>query len=250
MEGVFKFVMKITIAAILLSMMLLGCATTTPNAKRAEVNAQKIELVSKVAYQTDRALIKTNVPLAKSYNDRVLSVVGMPELKDMNTTNFDGQIISIQSKEDKIDKAIEANSARAEKLDAELSSYHSWFGLGAIWLGVKQLVTTSIWLLLGLGIIFIVLRVLSASNPIAGALFGIFNSIGASLIHGIGLLVPKAVEEVKSISQSTLTKVVDTIQDLQNKNVHNLETVKTELSNKLSDKEKAVISTIKKDLFY
>ena len=228
-------------------LMLVGCGTLNPLTKQAEINKQKLSLVSQMSYQAQHT---TNPILFKAYNERVLNLVGEPNLKDTSKTNFDKDIYKVQLAEDKNQLFIENQAQQTEALNKELDSYKSYWGLGAIFLGAKSFLTHSLWALLIFGVLFIVLRILAASNPIANAIFSIFSSIGASIIHGIGLIVPKAIEEVKGVSQTTLTKVVDTIQSLKETNGANINTIKTELSNKLTDKEKAIIAAIKKDLFY
>ncbi len=241
--------MKEFLTVIFLCLLIIGCASN-PNKDRAAINAQKINLVSKVAYQTDKALINTNVPLAKSYNDKVLSIAGMPEVKDMAVTNFDKEIISVQAHEDKVDLQIEANSEKAIALQTELNGYTRYWGLGGVVKGLGRFLTHSFWALIIIGIVFIVLRVLSTVNPAFGVAFSLFNTLGSMVIHFISFLTPKALSAVKSIEQSALTKVVDSIQSAKEAGKADVGAIQGQLAKVLSDKEKNLVSQIKQNLNY
>lgn len=174
----------------------------------------------------------TNPPIqvetAKSLNERVVSIVGSPNIDEMKRIkatvdllnsaveeerkkgqellNKRDEIISQLQKEnaelnqkyddqmwDLTDKAKEqAKIADANK--ATLDTMSGMFGLNAVWWGLKKFFFNCITFIIVFGIIFLVLRVLSTLNPAAAAAFGIFNLIGTTVLSMIKALTPNAFE--------------------------------------------------------
>jgi len=72
--------------------------------------------------------------------------------------------------------------------------------------------------------VFVILRLLAAVNPVAGAAFSIFNMLGSTIISIVKALTPKAFEmsnfatkEKVEEFKSPLVKIVDVIQELNEK---------------------------------
>ena len=211
---------KLLLLLLVILLTVTSCGTVKSILqKKADVNVEKINVVSQLAYATDVSLEHSNVPIAKVFNKKIESVVGLPEVKEMvnietnvaktNVAFLDAKLEVIQTTENKIDKQIEADAGKAKALTEELGSYKSYFGLGAIFLGAKQLLFTGIWTILGVGLLFLILRLLAASNPIANLFFGIFQSVIASVIHLLEHVVPgsiKVVEEAKQEVNKIISK--------------------------------------------
>ena len=238
--------------------LMVGCSTTQINSKLARVDTDKLDAISKLSYGI--ALNSTNTPAVKTLNDKIQSLAGIPNVSEINSikdnlnrSNYswlDTSINSTQLKEDRINNQILEAANKAGELQTELNKYHAWFGIEAIILGIKELIKTALWFILGGSILFLVLRILAGVNPIAGIIFSVFESIGSVLIHTISGLAPKALTAVQSLETSALNKLVDAVQFCESIGKADIAAIKNELSRTLTDKEKAIIAQIKKDLNY
>ncbi len=201
--------------------------------------------------------ITNNIPkevvVAKEMNARVEALAGKPDFKEVELIKSivddllsqvkdvrvegekalakkDKEISAIQAqdkqllsqREDEITSALiqsDANARVADQYKATLSQMDSWGGLGAIWYGVHRLVVHMAWIL-GIGsVVFLILRLLASSNPIAGAIFSIFEQMGSWAIHTIEFLLPKALSiagnvsvEAYSSTKNALKSVVDSVE--------------------------------------
>lgn len=133
------------------------------------------------------------------------------ELKDQ----YDSQMWDMTEKAKEVAKEADANKAT-------LDSMSGMFGLNAVFWGLKKFFISALTGIIIFGIIFVVLRVLSMVNPAAGAAFSIFNMLGSMVLSLIKGLTPKAFELANFASKdsvdeykSPLTKMVDVIQDLK-----------------------------------
>lgn len=214
----------------------------------SKINKQKLEDIAILAKGTDYALTKvTNPPraviVAKDVNQRVISEAGYsPSIVKFNEMQkmIDNLLLTNQNGMQELwkrDKAIESliNSektilatkekelgklndlarkaaSQADTTQNELTKYQSYWGLGGVFFGIKSFATHVFWYGLVGTIIFIILRVASYANPIAAAIFGIFQSIGASLIHVIEILIPQSIATLND-AKDTVNKVADTIND-------------------------------------
>lgn len=150
----------------------------------------------------------------------------------------------------------------ADTRKSQLDEYTKWFGLGAITKGFGQLIRTSMWVIIGIVVIFLILRLASTANPIAASLFGIFEHAVSWVINTIAVLFPKALsiaghvtKDAFDASQTLLKKIVDNLQNLKNiqsKLGHDmtLKELFVELDKAMDSGEKEVISKIKKELGY
>jgi hypothetical protein len=134
---------------------------------------------------------------------------------------------------------------------------NSWFGLGAVFYGIKRFVTSSV-LILSIGaILFFVLKIFAASNPIVGGIFGVFESIGAMVLSGIKSILPKSFAIAKftptvehNLYKDTLTNIIDNIQLLKEKSKdspkqYTLDEAMDVFSKSLDQDEKDLIESIK-----
>ena len=218
---------------------------TSVETKISNVQENKIAEVQQLAYGVDFSLSKaTNqepaVKVAQELNSRVENIFGLPVLEQQKamvemvsnliSNNVAGQnelaakdkeLIAIQNEESilvaaknkEVTKALEMSKQVALANDtkqAELSKYTAYWGLGAVLMGIKSFATHSFWALLIGVIIFIVLRVLSLTNPLAAAVFGIFQSLGASLIHLVESIIPDSISTLEAAKADVKT-VADTI---------------------------------------
>ncbi len=225
---------------------------------KLEANKDKeIDQAQQLTFGTDIALKQvTNqepaITVAKELNERVEAVIGLPALaqqkamavmvSDLLSNNIYGryklaekdyEIVAIQQEENflvkqkdiEINKALDLSQSIALKADstkASLDKYQGWFGLSAVFMGLKQFLTTSLWALIGLGIAFVVLRVLSTVNPIAGAIFAIVDVLFAWIVNAIRVIAPKALTvagtvstEVYNGAKSALTSIVDSVETVK-----------------------------------
>ncbi len=253
--------------------------------KVEQVNRNKVAEVSELSYGVGYSLNKSTnnepaISVAKELNLRVESLAGLPSFKQQKAMidlvenlisnniqgkielkNKDAQLTAIQVEESllmkqrdiEIDKALTLSKKVAmedDKNKSQLDKYTSWFGLGAIFMGFKQLFITGIWFIVIFGVIFLILRLAAASNPICGILFSIFNTIGAMIIHGVQLLAPKALTMVQSAEGTALKKVTDAIQWSKSTGINDVNSITEQLSKVMTPQETAVIDKIKADLNY
>jgi len=262
-------------------------------------SAEKLENIAGLAYGTDYALSKVNDPprevtVARDINQRVVSLAGSPtveKMKEMQDTidkltsqlsaerkegkmlldSKDVIISSLQNETKALAAAremvvnkyiaeVQQIAATADGLKAELQEYQGWFGLKAVFKGLWQFIKSSMWIL-GIGsILFLILRMVAMSNPIAASIFSIFNIAGSWMVNIIKLIFPKALEmaghtanSVFDAYKSTMWKLVDGIQTIKDRSVAagktpNLNEVLDEVSKTMNSDEKAIIGEIKKAL--
>lgn len=261
----------------------------------------KMDNVSVLASGTDYALNKvTNkeppVYVAKDINQRIMSLSGKPNLQaEKEIWEMVDNLISqnaqlrlkgqkeLQQKDLEIAKLQEITKVLDEKKDveiakymkiasdtamladtrkAELDEYQGWFGIKAVVKGLSQFVKTSMWILIGIAIVFIILRFAASANPVAAAIFGLFEQVVAGVVKTIQVLFPKAISFAGHISKesynqvsSLLKKLVDNIQNIKQiekktgKDI-TLKEVLVELDKSMDQSEKELVSKIKKELGY
>jgi hypothetical protein len=262
-------------------------------------NAEKLENIAGLAYGTGYALSKVNDPpkevgVAIDLNQRIVSLAGSPTIEKMKemqemidkltsllaTERKEGKqlletkdliITALQdetkalatAKEIEISKYIATAqnlAAAADGYKAELQEYQGWFGLKAVFKGLWQFIKSSMWIL-GIGsVLFLILRIVSMSNPIAASIFSIFNIFGSWMVNIIKLIFPKALElagntanHVFDAYKSTMWKLVDGIQTIKDRSkaagkTPDLNEVLDEVSKTMNSDEKAIITEIKKAL--
>lgn len=255
-----------------------------------EVEQRKQIQTSTLALGIEYSLSQiTNPPIqvltAQSLNERIVSIVGSPHIQEskkikeivdllnseLGKERNKGQKL-LSKKDEEIDRLQKQKSAlkkiydvqmwdlndvakrvaqQADENQATLDQMSGFFGLNAVFWGLKRFIFSTItWISVFL-VIFIVLRVLSNSNPIAAAAFAVFDGIASIFINALKTVTPKAfnIAKLNSLSETlhikqTLTKIVNTIQESKEKeNSEQVPTVK-EVLNKL----KIAMDTSEKNL--
>ena len=196
------------------------------------------------------------VTTAKEINQRVISIAGSPKVDELARIKLmvdllnseiakerergtkllqqkDVEILYVQTKSDALDANLNkkiGELASTAKKQAEIAddnkviidNVNQYFGLGAVFYGVKRFITSCIVGILIFGVIFLVLRLLAASNPIAATVFSVFNIIGAAIIHIIKGVAPKSLNfsgfsasaELEKY-KTTLSKLITSIEEIR-----------------------------------
>jgi cell shape-determining protein MreC len=268
--------------------------------KDAILQNDKNKIIQAAIYSTGvkyslNQVVNASAPVntALKLNDRVLSIVGSPDLDEvikiqkivdlMNSavkeealkgqkllTAKDAEIIELQKENTALQTKHEAqlndfkNAAKvaakqSDEKQTTLDQMSGNMGFNAIWWGLKHLFWSCLTYLLIFGIIFLLLRVFASTNPIAGAIFGIFNAIASGFISIIKGLTPKAIsisnlvhEDEHLKYKNTLDKIVDTIETLKLKGeaankTYTLSELLVELDKRMDDPDKEAIKDILKD---
>jgi len=145
----------------------------------------------------------------------------------------DVEILSVQKKSDDLDVNLNkkigelATTAKKQAEAADdnkviIDNVNKYFGLGAVFYGIKRFVTSCVVGILIFGVIFLVLRLLAATNPIAAEVFSVFNIIGAVVVNIIKGVAPKSLNfsgfspsvELEKY-KTTLSKLIDNIEEIQ-----------------------------------
>lgn len=269
-----------------------------------ENNKDKMEELKQLTYGTGYALEKEenpskNVEVAKELNTRAQSLTGVPTLdevkkmrqliddltSELNTERERGQK-TLEEKDAEI-KRIQANSAllveakdaeirkymkiaadtasKADVIQGKLNQMDSFFGLGAVFYGLKKFVISMAWILGGLSLLYIILRFAAMSNPIAASIFSIFDIAMSWFVHVIKLLAPKALEvaghtttAISNQYRDIVVKMVDGIESLKEKQAalgdsgqrYTLNELLLEFSKLMDSNEKAIVMKIKHDIGY
>lgn len=244
------------------------------------------------------------VEVAKDMNQRVMSITGTPVIdelkriysivdgllsqlkleKDVAKASLnvkDQEISKLQSEGKDLEKSLKLEIEKYKKANMDLarqadavsnefgefkSSMNSWFGLGAIGYGLKTLIIRLAWIIGGFGLIFIVLRIFAASNPIVGAIFSVFEAIASLAINTIKGLVPGSVKFANLVPvgmfneyKNVVEKMVDKIEmlsshekevskTLSQQKMYTLQDLKQEFSKEFGDTDKKLIETVKENL--
>jgi septal ring factor EnvC (AmiA/AmiB activator) len=135
------------------------------------------------------------------------------ELKD----KYDDQLWQMTDKAKEVAKESDAKQAT-------IDSMSGMFGLNAVFWGLKKFFFSCLTAIIIFVVVFALLRILASVHPAAGAAFSIFNMIGSGLLSLVKTLTPKAFELANFASKdkvdeykSPLTKIVDVIQELKEK---------------------------------
>ena len=157
------------------------------------------------------------------------------------------------------DKAKEVAKDSVEK-QATIDSMGGMFGLNAVFWGLKKFFFSALTAIVIFVVIFALLRILASVHPAAGAAFSIFNMIGSGILSLIKGLTPKAFELANFASKdkvdeykSPLTKIVDVIQELKEKQkespdrVYPLTEVLKRFDKEMDSTEKDLIDDILKE---
>lgn len=238
---------------LVVCLLLSGCAWVQPTSqntknqdalaktvKKAEVSQtelnkfdqERIAQVAGYSFGVNYTLTQlTNPPVqvttAIKLNNRVISVVGSPDLDDVKKITQivdllnsevaaeklkgqklldirDKEIVELQNSiaalktkhEKEIGDLITKSTAIAKKGDeaqTTIDSMSGFMGLNAVWWGLKHFFFGCLTYILVFGVIFFVLRAFAATNPVVGAIFSIFELIGSTVISLIRGLTPNSI---------------------------------------------------------
>jgi len=223
--------------------------------KRIEALANKPEYTElQAVYSIVNTYLTNQVQGAKMMAKKDAIIIDL--YKQIEETNKD--------KEEEVTKAREQATKTAQAADSyqqTLSKMNKFFGLGAIFYGIKRFITSAAIAIGIFGVLFIVLRIFAATNPIAGAVFSIFNIGFSWIINIIKSLAPKAAHVAGLIEQSVmqdyktvLTKVIDAVEIVQDRakaanSEAKVSDVLTEVSkSKMTPEQEGIIGTIKQSL--
>lgn len=257
------------------------------------VNQQEsVNQISSLAYGIDFSLgkITNNIPqeveIAKGLNHRILTLSGMPSVDEIRLmeetinnlrTNVaygqrllskrDSIISSLQEdnlelkkqkdlETKKYQELAQMTARKADTTKAVLDEYRGWFGLKAVLLGMKQFFLTSLYVIVGVLIVFAIIRGFASTNPIASAILGILEQIVSWFINGIKYLFPKAISLAGHIPKiefdgykQTLIHLIDSIQLVKEKNPNaTLKEALEEVSKSMDVSDKERVDQIKKSL--
>jgi len=264
--------------------------------EKSKNDEEKLKTVSTLAAGTEYSLQSVSNPpvqvkTALGYNARIINVAGNPNIDELNKIKEitdllnsqierekekglkllktkDEEILDLQNRQKEIEdiyeqqiKGLEEQASqvakKADKLQGTVDEVNSWMGLGGVMYGLKRFVSLSVMGILIFLICFMVLRFLAATNPIASAIFSIFEHIVAFIINLLKGIAPKALQFSSHIEmpvfnqyKTTLDSVVDTIEILrtiQRKTgkTYTIDELCVELDKNLNDPEKILISELK-----
>ena len=226
-----------------------------------KVDAAKKQQTATLTAGIQHSLLQiTNPPIqvdtAKALNERVVSIIGSPHLDEIKRIKATVDLLNshvaeerkrgeeLLSQRDKIISELQkqnvdlkqkyddqlwqladkANNIAKESdaKQATINEMGGMFGLNAVIWGLKRFFFTCLTGILIFSVIFIVLRVLSMTNPIAASVFSIFNMIGSTIISVVKALTPNAFTMSKLVDaheynryKETLDMIVDTIQEFR-----------------------------------
>ncbi len=157
------------------------------------------------------------------------------------------------------DKAKEI-AKEADQSKATLDTMSGMFGLNAVFWGLKKFFISAMTAIIIFVVVFVILRILATVHPAAGAVFSIFNMIGSGLLSLVKVLTPHAFEISNFASKdkvdeykSPLTKIVDVIQELKEKQkespdkIYPLTEVLKRFDKEMDSSEKELIDDILKE---
>jgi len=171
------------------------------------------------------------------------------ELKD----KYDDQLWQMTDKAKEVAKESDAKQAT-------IDSMSGMFGLNAVFWGLKKFFFSCLTFIIVFVVVFALLRILASVHPAAGAAFSIFNMIGSGILSLVKGLTPKAFELANFASKdkvdeykSPLTKIVDVIQELKEKQkespdkIYPLNEVLKRFDKEMDSTEKDLIDDILKE---
>jgi len=142
---------------------------------------------------------------------------------DQAEKSFKELTFSLGEKVDTLSTSLANEKSKTTNLEGKLEKFDEGFGFYSIRHGIGIFFKKIMWIGLGFGVIFLILKILASSNPIAAAIFSVFESIIGGIIKFFSYIFPKAVEFAGHISMKTFNKVessrnkiIDTIEELYN----------------------------------
>lgn len=262
---------------------------------------ERIIAVRTIATGTERALEKmTNPPVevqvAKELNDRILSIVGNPNLDESKKikkivdeltsqieserkkgmaalAKKDKELMELQLIRDDLKTQIETKTEefndlaiqiamQGDKHKGTVDDWNKWFGLGAVFYGLKKFVTSSLIFLLIGSTLFLVIKVFAATNPIFATILGLFNAIGGMLLYLVKGILPGSFSQVGFLPKeeynkykNVLLKVIDVTEEMKSHDEvmpddkdYMFKDYLLKLDQEFGDTDKRVYEDVKKEL--
>jgi hypothetical protein len=241
-------------------------------------------------------IVTTNaaVNLARELNLRVMNLAGTPNfveymqvrtmvsnlLSQVESTRLDGEkslakrdaeIFSLQSERDGLKTKLEQQqkelgvaadlmAKNADVNQGKIDDMNRFFGLGAVFYGIKRFFLSSLTIIVVFSIIFLILRILSNTNPIAKAAFSIFELIGSMGLKLIKGLSPGAFKMENFVSgtehapfKNIVYKIVDSMEEMKSHanlkdEKYTLDDILVKFSKAFDDSEKKLVKQCKEEL--
>lgn len=240
---------------------------TTNKTDPAITTAQTInQRVEELANKPDLQELKQVYTIVETLLTNQVAGQKLLEKKDKEIIKLQQSITDLnQDKEDAIKKyaaIAEGNAAKADQYATTLKQLDSGWGLSAVWYGLKKFIT-HIAIALGIfAVLFFVLRIAAASNPIAGSIFSIFEVAASWVINSIKSIFPKSIDFSKLVPhhiadgyKSTLKNIMDEVLLLENQQRTNptgpnitLDQLLVNIEKNLNDQDKINVTEIKGEL--
>jgi len=213
-------------------------------------NLDELNKIKQIIDLLNSEVSKEHVRGEKLLSDKDSEIIGLQQQRVEIQNKYEGQIDTLKVQATEVAK-------KADKLQGVVNEVNSWFGLGGIVYGAKRFVSTALVAIIIFGVLFVALRFFAAMNPIAGAIFSIFEHFASYAISLIKGIFPNSLSFSNHIElpifnryKNTLDNVVDTLYELQKLQKsggkqYTLDDVFNELDKNLNDPDKKLIDELK-----
>lgn len=273
--------MKRFLYALVLLLVVTGCATL-PTTRTADVTTpiinnktERLQLIGALSDGIDISADKKDLPAVKDLNAKIDTLAEKPTPKqvDMVVKSLDNakdaealkqRISKLVDEQRKLEQQqlelIDQLSNTVTTLRNEKKSIQSELDelknpINAIKYGITTILRRFAYGLIGFGIVFLLLRIFAASNPIVGALFSVFSHTVAAIIKGLSAVFPKLLEHLQVVKQdvaeaksSVFSKLVDEISSM--KNEQSIAELKDALAKRFDESDKRQVYAEERDLGY
>ena len=227
--------------------------------------------VEELANKPEMAELKQVYKIIDSFLTNAVEGQKLLDKKDKEIVKLQNNITELnQEKQDAIKvytQIAEANAAKADQYKSTLQQLDGNWGINAIWYGIKKFISRIAITLGILAVLFIVLRIAAASNPIAASVFSIFEMVASWLINTIKSVFPKSIDFSKLVPhttfdgyKTTLHKVVDAIESVKSKEATlkkadatkciSMDDLSNEIAKSFDAADSARVDEAKKDLLW
>lgn len=264
--------------------------------EKAKNEGEKLQQVATLASGTEYSLKSvTNPPVqvktALDFNSRILSITGNPNVDELNKIKQltdllnsevekekekgvkilkerDDRILELQVRQKEIEDVYESQikdlesqasevAKKADKLQVTVDTVNSWMGLGGVMYGLKRFFTLGVTGILIFVVLFMILRFAAATNPIAGAIFSIFEYIASFIISLIKNIAPKALDFSKlkcsmefdryRVALDTYIDTIEHLETIEKKTgtTYTLKDLHIELEKNLNNEDKLLVGKLK-----
>lgn len=236
--------MKRRIIILLSAVLLVGCATVPVSApeiagKTIDNQLERLQTIGALSEGVEVSLDKKDIPAAEQLNEKVQQLAETPTPEQVKTVmksldnadaskELEAKITQLIEQKRQIEQETrqavdsltrELAKVRKDKIAAEEELAELKKPIRAITYGIKTLVKRFLWTITGIGVVFLLLKVFAASNPVVGAVFDVLQRLVAYVVKGIAALFPKAINYGSSLFQKrdeTAKIIIDSIEQLDN----------------------------------